>query len=237
MVARFLSNSAVLSLLLVIGIAGIWIEIKAPGIGLPGLVGVLGIGLYFAGSYLANLSGFVEWIVFAVGLILLVLEIYVLPGFGVAGVAGISMMMGALFFALFNLAPDEGGWIMTFGGLRLTMLGHSALLIVLALLGLIPFLILLGKLFPSTPLYRGLVLDPAQGGARQMTPQPERDDPAHGIAPGHAGKTVTGLYPTGVAVFGGVRTDVLTEGEYVEKGTEIEVLRVEGARIVVRRRG
>lgn len=224
--ARFLSNPVVAGLLMMIGLGGIFLEIKTPGLGLPGAVGVGALALYFFGAYLANLSGYMEIIFFILGVILLVVEIYVIPGFGVVGAAGIALMAGSLFFALFNLAPS--GFDFQWGQLQTPLLTMVA-----ALLGLAPALWGAARLLPHTPLYGHLNLEP---------PKP-RADSGEGSAPaasgpieiGAAGTALTDLRPGGTGHFGGRRVDVYAEGEFIPRGAKIRVVRVEGYSVMVHR--
>src|SRR3989454_40277 len=92
-------------LLLIIGIAGIYIEFKTPGFGLPGIVGIAAFALYFLGGYIAGLSG-LEWIaVFVVGLALLALELFVFPGTAALGLIGTALMLVALVMAMVDVYP------------------------------------------------------------------------------------------------------------------------------------
>lgn len=236
-VARFLSSSVVMGLLLTIGIGGIFLELKTPGFGLPGAVGISAMLLYFAGSYLANLSGFMEWIFFVLGVGLLIVEIYILPGFGLAGISGIALIVGSLFFGLVNFAPDGG---FNLGGVRLQMLKVPALTVIAGLLGVIPALILLARLFPSLPGYGVLVLAPGGGpvgrnGAsdRAAAQVATHMGSHHTPQAGARGLAISALRPSGTAEFDGHRTDVVTEGDWIEAGSEIVVLRVEGAKVTV----
>ena len=222
-VARFLSSAAVLSVLFMIGLAGIFIELKTPGVGLPGLVGIVAMGLAFFGSYLAHLSGYMEIIFFVIGVVLLVVEIYVLPGFGVAGVAGLLMVVGSLFFAMFNFSPE--GVTLTAARLKYLVQGPLLTLLVV-LIGLIPLLILLARLLPSVPMFKQLALAPDGG------PLPHPVDP-HAPVEGMQGIAVTDLRPTGVAELDGQRRDVQTDGEFIARRSPVVVTRLEGNRIVV----
>ncbi len=233
-IARFLSSSAVLGVLMMVGLGALVLELKTPGVGLPGAIALLAFGLAFGGSYLANLSGYMEVIFFFVGVVLLVVEIYVLPGFGIAGILGILCVVGSLLFALFSFAPD--GFSLT--APRLDMLGSAVLTVTAALVGLIPFFIVLGKILPATPLYRNLMLGPegrespapAETAGAAAAPRAEA-----AVAPGQTGRALTDLRPAGIALLGEARVDVLTQGEYLEKGTPVVVVRVEGARVFVAR--
>jgi membrane-bound serine protease (ClpP class) len=230
--ARFLAGSAVAGLLMMIGLAGIFIELKSPGVGLPGAVGVVAIALYFLGSYMADLSSYVEWMVFALGVVLLTLEIYVIPGFGLAGLAGIACIAGALFLGLIDFSPIQG---VEFRSVRLQMVGNAALTVLVAMIGLIPFLYVLARLLPSTPMFKRLMLAPLEAGAVATAEQTGLTSPTEQIKTGDRGHAVTDLHPTGVAHFAHGRVDVLTEGEFLNRNDPLEVIRVEGARILVRK--
>src|SRR5439155_6392086 len=92
-------------LLLIIGIAGIYIEIKTPGFGLPGIIGIAAFALYFFGGYIAGLSG-LEWIaVFLLGLALVALELFVFPGTVALGLAGAVMMLVSVVMAMVDVYP------------------------------------------------------------------------------------------------------------------------------------
>lgn len=232
-IARFLSSSAVMSLLILLGIGGLWLEFKTPGFGIFGIVGISALILYFYGSYLANLSGYLEWIAFALGLILLAVEIFVVPGFGVFGVAGIGLIAGSLFFALFNLAPEDG-WNFDVTAPRMREMGEAAAIMLAALLALIPAIWVALRLVRVTPAYDGLVLTPEMAGVHSDVAQSYLREELP-VAQGDIGLAVTHMFPTGVAEFGDRRLDVLTEGEQLNRGDRVEVIRVEGSRIYVRR--
>ncbi len=227
-VARWLSSSAVMGILMMIGMVGIFLELKTPGVGLPGLIGGTAIALAFFGSYLANLSGYVEWIFFAIGVALLAIEIYVLPGFGVAGVLGILCIGGSLLFALFNFDPGEG-FSFQFSALRLNWLAGSLMTVMVALLGTIPLLMLVARLLPSTGMFRSLLVEPPEFSA--PAEEPREDE----LTVGMTGVAVTDLYPGGVGQFGERRADVLAEAGYLARRTPIVIVRVEGTNLFVRR--
>ena len=227
-VARWLSSSAVLGILMLVGMGGILLEIKTPGVGLPGAIGAGALLLAFFGSYLANLSSYIEWVLFVVGVGLLLVEIYILPGFGVAGIAGIMLMVGSLVFMLVNLSPD-GGVMDIFTGVRFQMLSNAALTILLVLLGLVPLGWLISLVLPSTPFYGQLVLQPT-GGGESPAAASVGEAP---VAVGARGVTVTPCYPTGLAEFDDERLDVTAEGAFLEKGTPIVVRRIEGRIVYV----
>jgi membrane-bound serine protease (ClpP class) len=225
-VARWLSTPAIAGLLMLIGIAGIIVEVKSPGFGVPGIVGLIALGLYFFGAYLANLSGFMEIIFFVIGLILLIVEIYVIPGFGIVGIAGIGLMAGSLFFALFNLAPAGFDF-------NLSRLHAPLLTMLVGVMGIVPVILFLDRLLPHTPLYGRIALQPPT-----RPPNPATGDasaqPAVPLKAGDRGEALTDLRPSGAAQIAGRRVDVMTEGGYVAHGSPIEIVRIEGNKVIVR---
>ena len=94
---RFLNNPIISSLLIMIGMLGIFTEIKTPGWGLPGTAGLIALALFFGSSYILDLASVIEIVIFILGVILLILEIFLIPGFGILGVLGILFMIAGLF--------------------------------------------------------------------------------------------------------------------------------------------
>ncbi|MDP3582995.1 MAG: ATP-dependent Clp protease proteolytic subunit, partial [Ignavibacteria bacterium] len=101
-IVRFINNPVISSLLIMIGMIGLFTEIKTPGWGLAGTAGVIALALFFGTSYILQLATIWEIIIFVVGVVLLIVEIFVIPGFGIAGFAGIVLMILGLFFGLIS---------------------------------------------------------------------------------------------------------------------------------------
>lgn len=97
---RFLTNPIVSSLLMTVGMLGIFLEIRTPGFGLPGALGIASLALFFWGHWLVQLAGWEELLLVVSGFVLLVLEIFVIPGFGLAGIAGIGALLAGLSLSL-----------------------------------------------------------------------------------------------------------------------------------------
>ena len=205
--ARFLTSSTVAAVLLAVGVLGLVIEALTPGFGIPGTVGLVALGLYFLGGYLAGMSGVLEVLLFFAGVLLLLAEIFLIPGFGVAGIGGIAAILASIYF--------------TFGNQTLYVASLAVLLVTAGLLLAVRFL-------PRTRTGRALVLDSAIAGE---APPEERLKPLEGAI----GKALTPLRPAGVAQFGERKVDVVAEGEFIEKGSTVRVVRVEGVRVVVRK--
>lgn len=218
-VVRFLTHPILSSALMTIGMLGIIVELRTPGFGVPGALGITSLALFFWGHWLVRLAGWEELLLVAAGLVLLALELFVIPGFGVAGILGVVALGGGLTLSLVGAGAT---WDLVLGAL-----GRVALSALLALGG---FAVLL-RFLPRLPVGRRLVLDTALGaltGEAPDTPDDRRWLGKHGTAG-------SPLRPAGVADIEGERVDVVSRGEYIEAGDPIEVVRVEGNRIVVRR--
>lgn len=216
---RFLTHPVVSSLLMTLGVLGILIEIRTPGFGVPGTVGIASLGLFFWGHYLVRLAGWEVLLLVGTGLALLGVELFVLPGFGVTGTLGIGAILAGLTWTLIGRGAT---WeALTWAALRVLA---SALVALAA--GLVAF-----RFLPRLPLARRLVLETAMT-AREGYASPPQDDTGwlekRGVA-------ATALRPAGIARIEGARVDVVTDGDYVEAGEAIRVTRVDGNRIIVRR--
>lgn len=207
-----LSNPLLAALLLAVGVIGIAVEFFAPGFGLPGIIGVAALLLFFAGVFAGSAPGPLDVALIAVGLVLIAVELFVTPGFGFIGATGLAALVW--------------GVARTFEGNTLAVLGYTVIF----------GGVLLGAAFwllPNSRFFRPLVLaarlGPAEGEAR---PQPHAS--LHNLL-GATGVALTDLRPAGTAlVDGDTRVDVVSEGGYVPRGHRLEVTRVEGNRVTVR---
>ncbi len=223
---RFLTDPVVSSLLMSLGTLGILIELYTPGLGLPGLLGVLCLALFFGGHLLVNLAGFEELVLLAIGLALLALEVFVIPGFGAAGVLGILCVFAALVLSTIGLPLSvlltTGAWV--------EPLTRVAIALGITLL----VMIAIARYLPRTRAFNRLVL------SSKLTSNVHARGPESFVAAdesrfvGQLGVAESDLRPVGVARFGETRVDVISEGGYVAAGTRVRVREVEGGRIVVR---
>jgi len=99
---RFVNNPIISSLLIMLGLIGLYTEIKTPGWGLAGTIGVISLAIFFGAGYILELASIIEILMFVIGVILLIIEIFVIPGFGIFGIAGILLMVGSLFLGLLS---------------------------------------------------------------------------------------------------------------------------------------
>lgn len=216
---RFLTNPVVSSLLMSIGLLALFVEIRTPGFAIPGFIGLVSLGLFFWGHWIVQLAGWEELMLVGAGLILIALELFVLPGTTIAGLAGIGLLVAGLGLALVGAGATVN--------VVITALGRVAFAILLALAGAFALL----RFLPTLPFGRRLVLDagmPASGG---YVSAPASDH--HWV--GRRGVAESPLRPAGVAAIEGARVDVVSDGEFVEAGSAITVVRADGNRIVVRR--
>ncbi len=231
MLARFLTNPAVSGILMSLGMLGLFVELKSPGLGLPGAVGVLCIAAFFGGHLVTNLAGWEEIMMFVFGVGLLIVEIFVIPGFGVAGVLGLLCVSLGLVAAMFG-TPVGVAWSTgeINGLLTKVMVSFAASFVGLALIA---------KYLPKSRFSGGLILNTVVGDSEKATAEVMGDKSYHS-APvelegleGQTGLAETDLRMAGKARIGGKLIDVVSESEYIDKGTEVRVLQVEGIRVVV----
>ncbi len=228
--ARFLSSMSVSGFLLSIGLLGLFIEARTPGIGLPGILGIVCILLVFWGASFARLAGWEGPLLFGIGIILLTIEIFVTPGFGWFGVAGILCVLGSFVLTLLERGTGSPYFFETFS---LTFLIQPLFIsLIAAVVGAVGFL-LVPVIFPfaaQSPLGRPLIL----GAETRREDGYVSADESLSELTGCIGTAKGDLRPAGIAQFGDKRIDVVTDGGYIPRGSRIEVLRVEGRRVVVR---
>ena len=215
---RFLTHPVVSSLLMTVGILGIMLEMRMPGFGVPGALGLISLALFFWGHGLVQLAGLEEFLLVGLGLILVGLEIFVIPGFGIAGILGIMALMGGLGLSLIGTGAT---W-----DFMLSALGQVALSILVAIIAALIVL----RYFPRLPFGRRLILETnlqAQEGYESSPPEDHRWLGKQGIA-------VSDLHPSGIARFDRERVDVVSDGTFIDAGQPLEVVRIDGNRVVVR---
>jgi membrane-bound serine protease (ClpP class) len=220
-VLRLITHPIIAPLLLSVAMLGIFIEIRTPGLGVPGAVGVASLAILLGGHWIVELVGWEELLLVGFGLLLLGLEIFVIPGFGIAGITGVLAVLAGLTMGMVGHGATTRAVFSAVGRVTLSMLAALAMSV------------LLMRFLPRFPFARRLVLDTGLPGGGGDTP--EREQPAGADWIGRVGRTTTPLRPAGIADIAGERVDVVSEGEMIEPGAAIVVSRVDGNRIVVRR--
>ncbi|QDV36870.1 SDH family Clp fold serine proteinase [Tautonia plasticadhaerens] len=216
-------------LLLFIGFFMLVVEMKLPGIGLPAITSCLAFLLFFWSRYLGGTADGLEIILFIVGLLCLALELFVFPGFGIFGMSGV-------FLVLFSVVMASHTFIIPTEDFQYRQMSRTLALLVLSIAGVVVGAVLLGRFFPSLPFFDKLILRSDPDGSPDGTgekPFFESDSPFAFLL-GETGRTTTMLRPTGKARFGEIITDVIAERNFIEQDSLIQVVDVQGSRILVK---
>lgn len=214
--------NAISPLLLIIGVVGIYLELKTPGFGLPGIVGIIAFALYFFGGYVAGLSG-LEWVaLFVLGLVLVLVELFFYPGTVVLGVTGATLMIFTLIMAMVDIYPGMPA-LPSLPQLRLPMTN-----MLIAFLGSALMIWVLSLWLPKTPFYGALVSQSASGVASVTAREQQQQTQL-----GQVGIAVSMLRPGGKAQFGEAILDVMTQGDLVAKGQRVRIIGHSGKEAVV----
>ena len=220
----WLMNPVVQGIFVMMIVGGIYFELQSPGIGFALVVAILGAVLYFAPLYLEGVAQNWELILFIIGLVLLAVEIFVLPGFGIAGVAGIvAVILGLSFAAIDNdllrhLPTGEitVGWIL-----------QPILIVIIATTAALIGGLLLSKRFltGTTPLQRKVVLTAEMAPEQGYVSHPQ-------VASELIGKTAevaAVLRPSGRVIIDGIYYDAIAEeGQFIPRGKQVIITRFEG---------
>ena len=222
-VYRFLTNPMVAGILLLIGIGGIYLEIKTPGFGLPGIIGITCLALFFGAHIIIGIADWLDVLLVVIGIALIITELFFIPGFGLIGVAGIILVLVGLYLALTGVPIPEYSWEYD----RLMDASKSLGIALAAFAGLI---VVLWKIFPHTPMYGSLVLTSQQKPELGYSVQSASEQTA---SVGLKGVAVSMLRPVGRARFGDVSYQVVTRGDFIPAGSPIMIVQVDGNRYVV----
>lgn len=218
-VIRFLNNPIISSLLIMVALIGMFTEIKTPGWGLPGTAAVIALVLFFGSGYILELASVIEILIFIVGVILLVIEIFVIPGFGVFGIVGIIAIVSSIFLGLLS----------DFEFVNTNMLSTAIYQLAGSLVASLIIIYGLSKVLPKTQMWNRLILQTniveKSGYASALLEYSHLID--------KEGEALTDLRPSGTAVFDNKRFDVVTQGDYIEHGNKVKVISVEGSKVVV----
>ncbi len=216
---RFFSSSLVSPFLLSLGFLGLLIEIRTPTFGLAGTMGLISLGLFFGSNMIVGLAGLEDVLIVGAGLVLLGIEAFIVPGFGIFGVAGIVAILTGLYMSLLGNIPTtpdftRAGWVLT----------SSILLLIASAWALIRTLPSSSRLAES-----GIFLLAKTASAIGYESAEVRSDLV-----GKHGTAITDLRPAGTALIGDERIDVVSESEWISAGTPVKVLSAEGYRHIVR---
>jgi membrane-bound serine protease (ClpP class) len=234
---RWVNSPAVMGVLVMLALLGVYLELSTPGVGLPGLVAVVSFAVIVGSKYLTGLANWVEVAVFLLGIVLLLVEFFVLPGFGIAGVAGIACVLGGFFGMLVRNTPGELPWPRT--DFDWTLFGNGILGLVMGVVAFTVLAAILTRYLPRVRFLSGLVLVPSVSRPSAAAPCMTVFAGAGFTPPevGDIGRVSSTLRPTGRVRFGGALVDCVAEAEFIEKDTDVRVTEVRGNRVVVRALG
>lgn len=209
--ARWVTHPYVSPILLTIGFVGLFLEVITVGWGIFGTAGLISLGLFFGGHIIAGLTGLESVLLFAVGVILLLIETFVIPGFGLAGIGGIVALVASIVLASASIE-------------------QAIISLLVALVGSVVLIAISFKYVKTRNLWNRLILGVKQNKVEGYIAPVEGLDKLHG----EEGITLTPLRPAGAAEIAGLRVDVVTEGGFIPAGIPIKVIKVEGPRVVVK---
>ncbi|MCA9258240.1 MAG: hypothetical protein KDA61_03520, partial [Planctomycetales bacterium] len=213
-------------ILLLIGGAALWIELQTPGVGVGGFAAAVCFLLFFWSRYLQGTAMWLEAILFLAGVICILLEMFVVPGVGIFGIGG-----GLLI--IFSIVLASQTFIIPQNDYQLGQLRDTMATILGAMVGGGVLIVVLNRFLPHTPVLNRMVLAPPDEMERQELAMRESvADWAHLL--GARGIAATRLLPSGRARFDDDLVDVITRGEAIDAGAEVEVVEAMGSRIVVR---
>jgi membrane-bound serine protease (ClpP class) len=220
----FFTNPAVSSVLILFIIGGIYFELQSPGIGFALVVAVIASLLFFAPLYLEGLAANWEILLFVIGIVLLILEIFVIPGFGIFGILGIVCIVTGLAMSLilndfFDLSVS--------GSEKIT---QSFLIVLVSLVISIFISVFFGGNLLKSKAFKRLSLNDEQNSSEGY----QIHKPEISLI-GKNGKSITDLRPSGKVEIDGERFEALSIDGFIENGTEVVVTKIENYNLSVKR--
>jgi membrane-bound ClpP family serine protease len=213
--------------LVMLGITCLILELKMPGASLPGIISAICFLLFFWSH--SQVSGQIVWLaflLFVLGLLLIGLEIFVIPGFGVTGISGILLVLGSIGLVAYGHWPRSNEeWV---------GYGHALGPFTISILGAIVMAFVLARYLPHIPYINRLILKPRDEIGEVGDELADSIHPEMAALLGAIGVAATPLRPAGKVQFGDAFVDVVAEGSYVVPGTRVQVVEIEGNRIVVK---
>jgi membrane-bound serine protease (ClpP class) len=220
-IARWLTEPTVSGLLLSIGMLGLMIAFYTRSVGAFTVAGFISLALFFGGHAVVHLVGWEEALLFLVGVILVVIEIFFIPGFGVPGVLGLICVISALVLSLVGMPIDVS--------FETGILADAMTRVLLSLLGAFVLALIAMRMLSRTEFGRALVLQTAEAGWLSAPPASD--------LVGQTGEALTDLRPAGKVIIEGTRYEASSEREFIAAGTRVRVIGKEGPALVVRPEG
>ena len=221
--------TALAPLLLLGGIIGAYLEFKIPGASLPGIISAICFALFFLGHFLAGLAGWEVIVLFALGIVFVLIEIlFFAHSTIIFGVVGIFLMLASLLWAMIDRYP--GQTFFPTGNMLAVPLLNLFVAIILAVIAIA----VLARFLPRTSFYRRFALMTTNPPGPSLAGVPREFANALAVTPGMRGTSLTNLRPSGKARFAEHVVDVVTEGEFIAPETPITVIQTDGMRVVVK---
>lgn len=215
-----------LPILMLLGIGAIYTEIKAPGFGVPGIVGILCLGLVFFNQYLVGLANYTELLIFIIGFLLLGVEVFVLPGFGIAGITALCVIAVGLVLSFqdFVLPDPAMPWE---AGIMLKNLG----LVMGSFLGalLVSFFLVRFVLPKVSVVVKGPYLSATLEDSRAISEESMK------VAVGDKGIALTNLRPSGKIRIGTEKIDAISQGDFIDKASKVRVIGLDQNHVIVKK--
>jgi len=212
-IVSFFLNPFISGLLILAIIGGIYFEMQTPGLGFPGLAALVALILYLVPYYLNGLAENWEILAFFAGVALIALEVFVIPGFGVAGFTGITITVGSLVLIMINNDAFDFEFV---------RMNDILVALAAAMGGMLGGLVLLfvgGAHFANTKFYKRVALTNTQDRSEGYTSNFNKEQMI-----GKRGVAQTVLRPSGKVMINGQLYDAFTRGEYIERGQNVEVV-------------
>ncbi len=214
----------VTGLLFIVGLVGLLYELCAPGTCVGGITALLCFALFYWSRFHAGTSGMLELVLFAGGVLLLAVEIFVLPGFGVAGVGGIILIVVSMILACQNfIVPEtQHDWNTLLSSSLLVISSSAAFAVVAGVMM---------RYFHIIPVLNNMILAPP--GSSQSDAEKGGKAVESAVQIGSIGRTETSVRPIGRARFGDTVVDVVCEGDYIPRGASVRVLEITEHKVTV----
>ena len=222
-----LASPELAGLLLFIATFALWAEVMSPGIGLGGFISGICFLLFFWSQFLHGTTGWLEVLLFLAGVTCVVLEVFVIPGFGIFGLGGGALIILSLVLAsqTFIQFPRNE--------YQFTRLRDSLLMVGASLAGLVAAMVVMRRIVETAPGVKRVMLAPPEGEQLELLQHRESlVELSHLV--GRRGTTTTQLTPSGKAMFDGDLVDVISDGELIARATEVHVVQVHGNHVVVK---
>lgn len=222
-IIAFFLNPFVSGILVLVIIGGLYFELQTPGVGFPIMASVIALILYLTPYYLNGLAANWEIVVFFIGIVLIALEIFVIPGFGVAGVLGILCTVGSLILMMVNNDAFD------FSFVRLDEMLFASAAVITGLMGSVVVVFLGGARLANSKMFQRIALSETMEKSEGYTSNFKKESFV-----GKVGTAYTILRPSGKVMIDGEIYDAFARGNYIEKDVEIEVIAEEGTSLKVK---